>query len=89
MFYCNDLDSKRAYISYFAVLSEHRRNGLGGNLMEYSINKSIEMGMACISVHTWRTNKGTLDTYNRMGFNIIDDGIGVYKDRVLLEKFLV
>ena len=88
MFYCNDLTSKVAYINYYAVLPERRQKGIGSQLMDFSLKKSLEQGMEKIGVHTWSSNKKTLKLYEGMGFAIKENYDGLNGERLFLEKAL-
>ena len=66
---------KRIYFSRLVVKEECRNQGIGGLLIDFIINKAVEMGYSEISIGVDKKNVGALRLYRRKGFDeIIYDG---------------
>ena len=67
-FYVN----KDCFITFFAVLEEHRRKGLGSMLLDACIQKCKKEQNNKIKVETWLTNKQATELYLSKGFNKVE-----------------
>ena len=78
-FYCNDMESRVAYLSYLYVVVGRRSKGLGQVLLRRACEISREAGMAKMRVQTSVGNQA-MHLYEREGFHIegqrIVQGIG-------------
>ena len=70
--YCNDFETKIAYISLVGVLPEFRGMGIAKICMSQAINVAKEKGMKRIMIHS--NNPVAVKIYNDLGFHIIEDG---------------
>ena len=69
------IPGKRLYFSRLIVKDSYRNQGIGSILIDYIINKAVEMGYKEISVGVDKKNTGAMRLYQRKGFNeIIYDG---------------
>lgn len=69
-----------AHVIDIAVRPEYRRRGLGGRLMDFLVEKSVEAGAKKIFLEVRPSNAGAISLYRRAGF--IDAGrrVKYYKD---------
>ena len=67
-FYCNDMESKTAYISMIVVKSEYQGLHLGGKLLDYVVSISKEKGMCKIKLEVAKENKKATGFYIHKGF---------------------
>ena len=73
------IPGKRLYFSRLVVKEEYRKQGIGGILIDYIVNKAIELGYIEISIGVDKKNEGALRLYRRKGFDeIIYDGEDEY-----------
>ena len=73
------IPGKRLYFSRLVVKEDYRKQGIGGILIDFIINKAVEMGYSEISIGVDKKNEGALRLYRRKGFNeIIFDGEDKY-----------
>ena len=73
------IPGKRIYFSFLVVKEEYRKKGIGGILIDYIVNKAVEMGYSEISIGVDKKNEGALRLYRRKGFDeIIYDGKDEY-----------
>ena len=68
VFYANDNDTKRAYISLIGVKKEYRATGLGRYLIDSCIEFSKANGMKSILLEVDNDNKNAISFYHRLGF---------------------
>lgn len=76
--YCNDYDTKSAYIPLVGVLSEFRGCGIAKKCMLEAINVARKKGMKKIMIHS--NNPVAIKLYKDLGFHIIEEG-----DRKLMQ----
>jgi ubiquinone/menaquinone biosynthesis C-methylase UbiE/GNAT superfamily N-acetyltransferase len=79
VFEMNDPDysipGRRIYFSRLIVKESHRNQGIGGILVDYIVNKAVEMGYSEISIGVDKVNEVALRLYQHRGFTeIIFDG---------------
>jgi ribosomal protein S18 acetylase RimI-like enzyme len=55
-FYCNDNDSRKAHITYFAVAGVYRGSGLAEKLVDACFSYCKLFGMRSVSAETWSGN---------------------------------
>ena len=73
------IPGQRVYFSRLVVKETHRKQGIGGILVDYILKKAAEMGYCEISVGVDKKNEGALRLYQRKGFcEIIFDGEDEY-----------
>jgi ribosomal protein S18 acetylase RimI-like enzyme len=70
-FYCNDLISKRAYLTHLAVCPEHRGHGVGKALIDYAKAHSSSFGMTSMALEVYSANEDALRFYSACGFQEI------------------
>lgn len=68
IFYCNDLESKKSYISLIAVSDKYRRQHVGSDLVAAVENVSKDAGMQFIRLEVDNDNEGARSFYERLGF---------------------
>lgn len=71
LFYANDLVSKIGYISYLAVDSRYRGQGIAKKLLNECIISSSENGMERINVYT--NNPVASKLYQQAGFYVVNE----------------
>lgn len=69
-FYCNDIQTKVAYITYLGVARFARGQGLGSALLDACIAKCAEVGMLRIDVKTWESNAPAIRLYQSRLFEV-------------------
>jgi len=73
------IPGQRIYFSRLVVKDEYRNQGIGSILIDYVVDKAIELGFSEISVGVDKINKGAFRLYQRKGFSeIIYDGEDEY-----------
>ena len=73
------IPGKRLYFSRLVVKEDYRKQGIGGILIDFIINKAVEMGYSEISIGVDKKNESALRLYRRKGFDeIIFDGEDEY-----------
>ena len=68
LFYCNNYDTKSAYITLLAVRKEYRRMHIASMLLERTIEFVRMENMETVSIHT--NNEYAKDCYVKTGFHI-------------------
>jgi len=68
-FYCNNLDTKIAYISIIGVNKNYRGRGIGNKLLKNAINYIRSNGFREIELETWE-NSSAQNLYIKNGFGI-------------------
>lgn len=66
--YCNDADSKSAYITSVSVLREWTRRGIAATLLQQCIAHAEASGMSQIRLEVARQNAGAIRLYEKDGF---------------------
>lgn len=67
-FYCNDHESKIAYISTIATAEKYRGNGYGKSMLDRVCDISKENGMSKIRLEVRNDNTTAVNFYIRNGF---------------------
>jgi [ribosomal protein S18]-alanine N-acetyltransferase len=70
-----------AHLNLLAVLPEHRRQGLGSQLMEWLTKTAIEAGVFRINLELRTHNEGARNFYARLGFDQLGIVPGYYQGR--------
>lgn len=81
--YTNDLESRRAFVTIFAVLPERHRRGIGRALASRLLARARQRGMRSCELLVMPGNVGALDFYRRSGFRAAG-GVGA-KVRLVCE----
>jgi len=87
-FYCNDMVTKNAYISYLAVSPVCTGRGIAAKLLEACIEKCIEENMQAIYVETWFENTTVINLYEKYGFARVEEMTKNERHSLLLKKQL-
>ena len=61
-------DGHRGWLNYLGVHPDHRKNGCGRLLIEYSIEKLKELGCPKINLQVRNSNTAVKDFYKKLGF---------------------
>lgn len=72
-FYCNDLDSKAAYLSMIAVNPDYKRQGFGIELLRKMEKISKEEGMLLIRLEVSKQNIAAQSFYKNAGYYFIEE----------------
>jgi ribosomal protein S18 acetylase RimI-like enzyme len=70
-FYCNNNDTKEAYISVLGVLPAYRGKGIGKQLIIKTLKYIKELNFKKVKLETW-SKSSILNTYLNLGFKIWD-----------------
>lgn len=87
-FYCNNKDTREAFITYIAVRKEYRGNNIASNLLNKATDFSREQGMNRITIET--NNTIAYKCYIKNGFSLVStEYLPEYNlNRYILEKSL-
>ena len=64
-FYCNDLETQMAYLSWTGVDPDRRGRGISIRLILKCLEKCRNAGMQLLNVDTWDTNKKMIGIYQK------------------------
>jgi len=67
-YYCNDAQSKVAYITYLGLLPEYHGKGMAGKLLDACISRCMLQNMHEIVVYTDEMNEKAIGLYKSRGF---------------------
>ena len=67
-YYCNDAQSKVAYITYLGLLPEYQGKGMAGKLLEACMRRCKLQNMCRVIVHADETNDKAIGLYKSRGF---------------------
>ncbi len=90
-FYCNNMETKIAYVPMIAIMSEFRGQGIGSKLLDIAIAHIKNNGFRKIEIETWEGSKAIF-LYQKKGFMITKiqsdriDGIRSVKMELSLNK---
>ena len=76
--YCNDLQTKEAFISMIVVGGERRRSGVGKGLFKQAQGIALENGMEAIKLKVDCRNQNAIGFYEKLGFVRTDCDAGMY-----------
>lgn len=62
------VSGKRIYVSRMIVKKEYRNRGIGGEILEFLIEKAIEMGYTEMTVGVDKDNENAIHLYKKYGF---------------------
>lgn len=68
-FYCNDRQTKQAYLSMLAVDPACRRQGCGMKMLKAVADYCRSEGMRTLELEVARTNRAAISLYRKMGFS--------------------
>ncbi|GAB5413438.1 MAG: hypothetical protein Cons2KO_10410 [Congregibacter sp.] len=74
-FYCNDEQSKVAYLSSIGVLPRFQRSGVAGRLLEECLRRCFAKDMRRIELEVNAENKKAIRFYKKHGFRFVSDTI--------------
>ena len=83
LFYCNDMQSRVAYLTLLGSLSHCSGKGYASILLDASVSYSKDCGMNEFTLDTNITNNKAIGLYSRKGF-VIDS----VKDKVYMKKYI-
>lgn len=75
-FYCNDFDSKVAYITQIAVMKSSQNKGVGGLLISKCEELSIQNGMLFLRLEVRKENLNAIKFYLKHGFEFEKEASG-------------
>lgn len=67
-FYCNNLESKEAYLSLIGVKEPYRKKGYGKRLLQLVLSESTRAGMKSVRLEVRSDNKEAIRFYMSKGF---------------------
>src|ERR1700730_13169269 len=70
-----------AHLNLLAVSAEHRRQGLGRQILDWLSNRALEAGAFRIDLELRETNGGAREFYQSLGFQSLDVVQGYYQGR--------
>lgn len=70
VFYANDSNTKKGYISLIGIKSDYRGRGLGKAFLIEIINEMIKLGMSIVLLEVDDDNTSALKFYKRFGFEL-------------------
>ena len=76
--YANDSENLIAYLSVIAVAADYRGQGLSSDLLTAFESRSIDEGMASISLQTHSSNVRAIKFYQHMGYRVDSNLIPPY-----------
>lgn len=80
--YCNNYQTREAYINNVYVLPEHRGNHLAFHLMQHAIRFCRECNFNSIRLHVAEDNVAAVTTYRKLGFVFTDNTNEVNREMV-------
>lgn len=83
-FYCNDLQSRTAFLSLIAVKSNVEKRGYGSKILEECERYCRSQGMKYLQLEVYSDNKNAVAFYKKNKFEIIKSN----KEKLLLIKEL-
>lgn len=83
-FYCNNLQSGRAFITLVLVSPDDRSSGLGRTMVSRVLDVCRERGFARCALEVRADNAPALALYESLGFDVVEEHDG----RKVLEKAL-
>lgn len=73
-YYCNDQETKEAYISLIVVASEARGAGLGRALIEHVVSQATQRRFNTCALELVRGNHAAQRFYEKLGFAVVSEG---------------
>jgi len=65
MFYCNDMETRTAFVTWLAVAENARAQGIGSLLISETLEFCKKHGMDYYETCTWKTNEALIAVYQR------------------------
>lgn len=81
VFYCNDTDKLKAYISLVGVLPKAKHQGIATRMMECVCQYIKEQKFKVIGIHS--NNPIAVKAYLKLGFKILDDNERKYLEKII------
>jgi ribosomal protein S18 acetylase RimI-like enzyme len=72
-FYCNDPDTKTAYITLVLVHPLDRELGIGQALMAYVLSTAKRRGFRCCRLEVSKSNQTANNMYRSQGFRLVEE----------------
>jgi len=72
-FYCNDMDTRKAFITLVLIDPRDRGLGLGKALTEYVLNVARHRGFISCRLEVRRENRIAYNLYLSQGFQLVED----------------
>lgn len=77
-FYCNDLKSRTAFITFVLVRPEARGQGLARSLVQFVLNRARSRGFCQCRLEVDINNEAALSLYRQMGFSTLEEREGKF-----------
>lgn len=77
-FYCNDTNTRQAYITLVLVDPNHRRLGLGRALVAFVLSVAKQRGFRSCRLEVSKRNQPAYDMYLAQGFRVVEDRPRMY-----------
>lgn len=71
--YCNELDSRVAFMTMVAVANQYRKSGLASSLIETGIRHIRRLGFNSFRLEVHKTNLNAVAMYKRLGFATVSE----------------
>lgn len=72
-YYCNNQETKTAYISIIVIKKEYQGKGVGSLLYNSVISVLKQKGFTTLKLEVAKQNTTALSFYSKKGFNVIED----------------
>ncbi len=69
-----------AHISTLAVHPNHRRKGIGGELLLEAIREAVTMGAEIVTLEVRQSNQSAINLYHKHGFDVVGRMVRYYRD---------
>lgn len=83
--YCNDLVTRRAFLTLIAVVKDHRRCGLATKLLNETFRAAKSKGMKRLILETSVHNESAVSFYTKSGFHILNEKRQEVPDAIFME----
>ena len=70
IFYCNPNQYRNGWISVIA--SQHKRAGIGKNLLLFAVERCREKKMKGVEIQTWESNAASRALFDAAGFSFVE-----------------
>jgi ribosomal protein S18 acetylase RimI-like enzyme len=75
-FYCNDLNTKTAFVTLVLVHPLDRQSGIGTALMAYVLSTAKRRGFKRCQLEVSKRNKTAYNMYRSQGFRLVEERVG-------------
>jgi ribosomal protein S18 acetylase RimI-like enzyme len=72
-YYNNDINKETAFLTMLVVAQEYRQNGIGAQLLDYSIKSLQREGFRRFQLEVLKANKSAIQFYKKFNFEIVND----------------